>query len=104
MKKDDLNIMASISFIENLKADLISVIGDLFKLLAKGSNIAQDAILECISGAIIILYLLANRLGYSPYRVDECIKEKLKDGIMEQDIIEKDGKDLSKLLRHMKKD
>lgn len=101
MRKEDLNIMASISFIENLKADLISVIGDLFKLLAKGSNIAQGAILECISGAIIILYLLANRLGYNPYKVDECIRGKLKDGIMEQDIIEKDGKDLSKLLRHM---
>ncbi len=103
MKKDDLNIMASVSLIENLKADLISIIGDLFKLLAKGSNIAQDAILECISGAVIVLYLLANRLGYSPYNVDQCVKSKLKDGIMEQDIIEKEGKDLSKLLKHFEK-
>lgn len=77
-------------------------IGNLFKLLTMGSNVAQNAILECISGGIILLYLLAERLGYSHTAVDETMKKKLKLGIIEEDEIEKDGKDLSKLYNHIK--
>lgn len=102
MRKEDLNIMSNISTIENLKAELISKIGDLFKLLCKGSNIAQDAILNCISGAIIILYILASKLGYSHIAVDESVKRNLKEGIIEGDDLEKDSRDLSKLYNHLK--
>jgi len=102
LKNDDFNIMSNIKIIENLKADLLCIIGDLYKLLAKGSNVAQDALLECISGAIILLYLLAERLGYSHLEVDEEMKKKLKLGIIEEDIIEKEGKDLSRLYNHIK--
>ncbi len=102
MKREDFNIMANISLIENLKAELVCVIGDLFKLLSRGSNVAQNAILECISGAIILLYVLADRLGYSHVAIDECMKQKLKGGIVEGDNIEKDGKDLSNLYTHLK--
>ncbi|WP_373897227.1 MazG-like family protein [Haloimpatiens sp. FM7315] len=102
MKKDDFNIMSNIKIIETLKADLLCVIGNFFKILTKGSNVAQDAILSCISGAIIILYILADRLGYSFISVDEEVKNKLKVGIIEEDEIEKDGKDLSRLYNHLK--
>lgn len=94
--------MSNIKIIENLKAELICIIGDFFKLLARGSNIAQDAILECISGAIIVLYLLGERLGYSYTAVDENMKRKLKLGITENDIMEKESKDLSRLYNHVK--
>jgi len=102
MKKEDLNIMYNIKIIEDLKADLLCVIGDFFKLLTKGSNVAHGAIIECISGAIIILYLLSDRLGYSYTAVDENIRKKLKMGIIEGDNIEKQGKDLSRLYNHFK--
>jgi len=102
MKKEDFNIMSSVKIIENLKAELLCVIGDFFKLLSKGSNVAQDAILDCISGAIIILYMLAERLGYSHLAVDESMKRKLKLGIVEEDNLEREGKDLSKLYNHLK--
>ncbi|MFD3155372.1 MazG-like family protein [Haloimpatiens sp. FM7330] len=102
MRKDDFNIMSNIKIIEKLKAELVCIIGDFFKLLTKGSNIAQNAILNCISGAIIILYILADRLGYSYIAVDEEIKNKLKVGIIEEDDIEKDGKDLSRLYNYLK--
>lgn len=102
MKKEYLNIMQNVKIIEELKADLLCTIGDFFKLLTKGSNVAHDAVLDCISGAIIILYLLANRLGYSHTEVDETMKKKLKAGIIEEDKIEKSGKDLSKLYNHIK--
>lgn len=102
MKNQDFNIMSNIKIIENLKAELICLVGDFFKLLAKGSNVAQDAILECISGAIIVLYLLGERLGYSYTSVDENMKRKLKLGIAESDIMEKESKDLSRLYNHIK--
>jgi stalled ribosome rescue protein Dom34 len=102
MKREDFNIMYNVKIIEELKADLLCIIGDLFKILTKGSNVAQNAILDCISGAIIVLYLLSERLGYSHTAVDENIRKKLKIGIVEEDKIEKEGKDLSKLYNHLK--
>ena len=102
LKREDFNIMSNVKIVEDLKAELLCIIGDFFKLLTKGSNVAQDALLDCISGAIIILYVLAERLGYSYIAVDDNIKKKLKLGIIEEDGIEKDGKDLSKLYTHLK--
>lgn len=102
MKRDDFNIMYNVKIIEELKAELLCLIGDFFRLLTRGSNVAQEAILDCISAAIIILYLLGERLGYSHAAVDENMKKRLKIGIVEEDKIEKEGKDLSKLYNHLK--
>ncbi len=93
--------MSDIKIIEDLKAQLLCVIGEFYRLLTKGSNVTQEAILDCISGAIIILYILADRLGYSYSAVDENIQKKLKVGIIEEDIVEKQGKNLSRLASHM---
>ncbi|MCD3351095.1 MazG-like family protein [Clostridium botulinum D/C] len=103
MKNKDFNIMTNIKIIENLKAELLCIIGDFFKLLSRGSNVAHNAILDCISGAIIILYILGDRLGYSYKEIDQTMKEKLKIGISEEDIIEKESKELSNLYKHIKR-
>jgi hypothetical protein len=102
MKKEDFNIMYNVKIIEELKSELLSIIADFFRLLTRGSNVAQDAILDCISGAIIVLYLLSERLGYSHAAVDENMRKKVKIGIIEEDKIEKEGKDLTKLYNHLK--
>lgn len=102
MKRDDLNIMANIKMIEKLKANLLSIIAEFYHLLTKGSNVAQDAILNCISGAIIILYVLAQKLGYSCQDVDDDMKKKLQAGISEGHEYESDGRSLSKLQIHLK--
>ena len=70
LKKEDLNVMANIKIIEELKANLLCIIGEFFSLLTRGTNIAQDAILNCISGAILILYVLVQKLGYSCKEVE----------------------------------
>lgn len=101
MRREEFNIMSNIKVIEGLKAELLCIIGDFFKLLSKGSNVAHDAIVDCISGAIIILYILAEKLGYSHLAVDESIKKKLKLGMIEDDPLEKNGKELSKLYDHI---
>ncbi|MCQ2968685.1 MAG: MazG-like family protein [Clostridium sp.] len=103
MRKENLNIMANMKIIEELKANLLCIIGDLYSLLVRGSNAAQDAILNCISGAILILYVLAQRLGYNCNQVDDEMSKKLKIGINEGHSYEKEGKNLSKLQNHLKK-
>jgi hypothetical protein len=102
VRKEDFNIMSDIRIIEDLKAQLLGVVAEFFRLLTKGSNVAQEAILDCVAGAIIILYILADRLGYSYSAVDENIQKKLKLGIIEEDIVEKQGKNLSRLNTHIK--
>ncbi|SFD19430.1 MazG-like family protein [Clostridium uliginosum] len=97
MKKQELNIMASVKIIENLKAQLLCIIGEFFRLLTKGSNVTRNSILDCISGAISILYVLAEKLGYSFQEVDHVMKEKLELGVRAEDQVEKEGKSLSKL-------
>lgn len=102
MRKEDFNIMANIKMIEELKANLLCLIGDLYTLLTRGTNIARDSILNCISGAILILYVLAQKLGYSCNEVDDDMKKKLKIGIIEEHEYEREGKNLSKLQNHIK--
>lgn len=103
MKKEELNIMSNIKVIEELKANLICIIGEFFTLLTRGSNVAQNAILNSISGAILILYVLAQKLGYSCDEVDDDMRKKIRLGISEEHEYEKDGRSLSKLQNHIKK-
>ena len=49
MKKDNFNIMGDIKIIEEIKAQIICILGELFTLLTKGSNVAKDAIVNCIA-------------------------------------------------------
>ncbi|MDD5794199.1 MazG-like family protein [Clostridium sp. HCP1S3_B4] len=101
MKHRELNIMANVKIIENLKAQLICVIGEFFRLLTKGNNIAKDAILDCLSSAITILYVLGDKLGYSFSEIDRVMKDKLEMGIKAEDEEERNGKSLSKLKKYV---
>lgn len=101
MKREDFSIMANVKTIENLKSQLLYVIADFFGLMTKGSNVAQEAMLHCISSGIIIFYTLADKFGYSYDTIDESIKKNLKVGISENDKLEKDDKTLSRLYSHI---
>lgn len=101
MRKENFNIMTNIKIIEDLKAQLLCIVGEFFKLLTKGNNVARDSILDCISGAISILYILGEKLGYSFEDIDHVIKSKLDMGIRAEDQVEKEGKSLSKLKRYI---
>lgn len=101
MRRENFNIMTNIKIIEDLKAQLLCIVGEFFKLLTKGNNVARDSILDCISGAISILYILGEKLGYSFEDIDHVIKSKLDMGIRAEDQVEKEGKSLSKLKRYI---
>lgn len=101
MKRKQLNIMENVKMIENLKAQLLCIIGEFFRLLTKGTNAAQGAILDCIAGAIIILYVLGQKLGYPLSEIDYVIKGKLDLGIKAEDEVEKEGRSLSELKKYI---
>lgn len=103
MKREDLNIISNIKIIEEIKANIICVVGELFHLLTKGSNVARDSILNSISKAIMLLYVLGQRLGYSYEDIDKGIENKIKNDILENHEYEKDGESLSKLELYLKK-
>lgn len=102
MKKDNFNIMGNIKAIEELKAQLVCITGELFTILTKGAGATKGIVVDCIASLIIVLYVLAEKLGYTAMEVDESVKKSLKMAIIEEDVLEKEGKSLSKLLRHFK--
>ena len=101
MKHRELNIMSNVKIIESLKAELVCIIGEFFKLLTKGNNVAQEAILECISGGIMIFYILGRKLWYSLPEIDHVMKKKLESGIKAEDDIERESKSLSELRNYI---
>ncbi|MGL5245405.1 MAG: MazG-like family protein [Sarcina sp.] len=102
MKKDDFNIMGDIKTIEEIKAQIICILGELFLILTKGTNIVKNSVVDCIASLIILLYVLADKFGYSAIEVDENMKKSLKVGIVEEDKLEKNGNNLTKLFNHLK--
>lgn len=103
MKREDLNIISNIKIIEDIKANIICVVGEIFHLLTKGSNVARDSILNCISKAIMLLYILGQRLGYSFKDIDDGIQNKLSKDILDNHEYERDSNSLSKLQSYLKK-
>lgn len=99
---EDFDITGNIKFIEWLKAELLGSVTALYRVLLKGTKASQDTILECLSGVIIITYLLARRLGMDYSAIDMKVQNKLKLGILEEDEIEKAHGDLSRLLGYIK--
>ena len=93
--------MSNVKIIESLKAELVCIIGEFFKLLTKGNNVAQEAILECISGWIMIFYILGRKLGYSLPEIDHVMKKRLELGIKAEDDIERESKSLSELRNYI---
>ncbi|WP_244834141.1 MazG-like family protein [Clostridium sp. BJN0001] len=103
MRKNNINIITNVKIIDKLKAQLVCSAGELLRLLAKSGNVARESIIDTIAGAIIILYVLAQRLGYSFAEIDDTINDKLSLGIKSEDYIEKEGKSLSSLKKYINK-
>jgi len=99
---EDFDLAGSIKVIEWLKTELLGSVTLLYRVLLKGSRASQDAITECIADVVILAYLLSKRLGIEFSAVDLKVQNKLKLGILEEDEIEKNYGDLSKLLGYIK--
>lgn len=98
----EYDVTGNIKAIEWIKTELLGAVTSLHRVLIKGSKASQDMILECLASIIILTYLLSRRLGIDFSSVDLKIQNKLKVGILEEDDIEKDHGDLSRLLSYIK--
>lgn len=98
----DYKITKNIKTIEWLKVELLNSISSLFKFLQKGAYVSQDIVIDCLSGIIILTYLIAKRVGIEYSIIDSKIESKVKLGVVEQDNIEKEYGDLSSLLNYIK--
>ena len=103
MKREDLNIISNIKIIEETKAKILCEIGDIFFLLTKGSKVARESILNSISKAILLLYILGQRLGYSFQDIDSTIENKHLKDIKEKTDYEKESECFSKFESYIRK-
>lgn len=98
----DIDVTGNLKAIEWMKTELLGAVTSLYRVLLKGAKAGQDMILECLASIIILTYLLSRRLGIDFSSVDMKVINKLKVGILEEDEIEKDNGDLSRLLSYIR--
>lgn len=102
MNSESLDIMDNVKLIENYKAYLLSSVSDLYMSMARGSKADMDEMLDEISETVIFAYMLARRLGINYSAVDERILKKLKLGVLDEDKIEREYQDYSRLISYIK--
>ena len=56
---------------------------ELFRLLANGVRVSQDALADCMASIIIAAYLLGKRLGIPFTAIDSKIESKIRLGMIE---------------------
>ena len=99
---EDVDITGGIKVIEWLKSELLGSVASIYRLLLKGTDVGQDALEDSVADAVILSYLLGERLGVDFSSVDKRIMDKLKIGIIESDEIEKSYGSLSSLLSYIR--
>ncbi|TDT50470.1 MazG-like family protein [Fonticella tunisiensis] len=99
---EDFDIMGNIKLIESYKTFLLSSVADLFTSMARGNKTSMDEITDELSEIIILSYLLGKRLGINYNAIDERIIKKLKLGLLEDNSVEKEYQDYSKLISYIR--
>lgn len=102
MNNDDFDIMGNVRLIENYKTYMLSSVADLFVTMSKGNRASMDDIKDEISEIIILSYLLSKRLNIEYPEIDDRIIKKLKLGVVEDNSVEKEYGDYSKLIHYIK--
>ena len=102
INSEDFDIMGDIKLIENYKTYLLSSVADLFVTMSKGSKASSDDMLDEIAEVVILSYLLGKKIGINYNIIDDRIIKKLKLGVMDDNCIEKENQDYSKLISYIK--
>lgn len=95
------DVTRNVKIMEWMKTELLMSVGDLFNLIFKGVKPIDETLQDTLANIIMIVYLLAKRLGISFTEIDYKIKEKIKLGISENHSVERWYGDLSELKKHM---
>lgn len=100
--ENQLDITRNVKIIEWLKSELLTDVGNLFKVLVNGvREEVHESLAETLSNIILISYLLGRRLGINYRTIETKIENKIKLGLVENHDVEKYYGDLSELAKHL---
>ena len=94
-KSGGFDITKNIRLVEWLKSEILTSVAELFRLLANGVRVSQDALADCLASIIIAAYLLGKRLGIPFTAIDSKIESKIRLGMIEEHDVEKHYGDLT---------
>lgn len=100
MFSQESDILRRLRLIEQLKADLVLSVGELFKAIVKNS---ESALADGLATVVITCYVLGRRLGIDFAVLDEAIGNQLNQNIKKNHEAEKWFGDYSEYLRHLRR-
>lgn len=97
---NQLDVTKNIKMLEVLKCQILTGVADLHNNLSTSSSDSLER-LEIFADLIILNYILANRLGFSPETVQVKINKKLRIGTLEvENSFSNDAKELLKFFNN----
>ncbi|HLS52671.1 MAG TPA: MazG-like family protein [Tissierellaceae bacterium] len=97
----NIDIIKNMKTVEWLKAELLTNIAYLHKVLVNNEDNTREDLEDIISNIILETYILGKRLGLEYENIDQALKENIKINLIQEHKIEKWYGDLSKLLNHI---
>ncbi len=94
------DIVRVMRLIEELKSELVTTVGSLYKAMA---NHREAAIKTALASLIVTTYVLGKRLGINFTELDEAVKDSIKECGRKNAAIEERFGDFSKLERYLKR-
>ncbi len=102
MNNENIDIFTNMRVIESYKSYLLSAVADLFATMSKGGSASMDEVVDELSDITMLSYLLGKRLGVNYSSIDDKMLKKLKLGVIEENNIEKEYQDYSKLMSYIR--
>lgn len=102
MNNENIDILSNMRVIESYKSYLLSAVADLFATMSKAGSAGMDEIVEELADITMLSYLLGKRLGINYSAIDDKMLKKLKLGVVEENNIEKQYQDYSKLMSYIR--
>lgn len=102
MNNESIDILTNMRVIESYKSYLLSAVADLFATMTKGGGTGMDEVMDELADITMLSYLLGKRLGVNYSAIDDKILKKLKIGLIEDNNIEREYQDYSKLMSYIR--
>lgn len=96
----ETDVTSNIKVVEILKNELLSSVASLFHILLKGAKASQDALIDILANIILLIYLMAKRLGIGFFVLENKVIEKAKLSMLEENETENWHKDLSDIYNY----
>lgn len=98
----DIDIIKNMKTIDWLKAELLSNMAYLHKILINNEENTRENLEDALANIILESYILGRRLGLDYKDLNRAMEENIKLNLIKEHKIEKWYGDLSQLLDHIK--